>query len=102
MVDNNFLTVLKEAKAIINSRPLAYVGDNINSGIALTPAHFLSLNPRVRLPSFGLGDDHDITFNPKVNPAATLICTWKKGLKHLEKFWKVWRDYYLLNLRERT
>ena len=102
LTNNQLLTVLKEAEAIINSRPLAYVGDDINSGIALTPAHFLSLNPRVGLLSFSLEDDHDITFNPKVNSAETLIRTWKKGLKHLEKFWRVWRDDYLLNLRERT
>ena len=28
--------------------------------------------------------------------------TWKKGNKHLEKFWKVWKDGYLLNLLERN
>ena len=28
--------------------------------------------------------------------------TWKKGNKHLEQFWKVWKDVYLLNLRERN
>ena len=28
--------------------------------------------------------------------------TWKKGNKHLEQFWNVWKDGYLLNLRERN
>ena len=28
--------------------------------------------------------------------------TWRKGNKHLEQFWKVWKDVYLLNLRERN
>ena len=102
LTNNQLLTVLKEAEAIINSRPLVYVGDDINSGTALTTAHFLSLNPRVGLPSFDLENDHDSTFSPKVNPAEILIRTWKKGLKHLEKFWRVWRDDYLLNLRERS
>ena len=37
---DQLLTVLKEAESIINSRPLVYVGDDINSGVTLTPAHF--------------------------------------------------------------
>ena len=28
--------------------------------------------------------------------------TWKKGKKHLEQFWKVWKDGYLSNLPERN
>ena len=92
---------MKETEAIINSRPLVYVGDDINSGTPLTPAHFLSLNPNIRLPNFAPEDDYDINFNPKVNSAETLIAGWKKGLKHLDKFWQVWRNEYLLSLRER-
>ena len=34
------LTILKEAEAVINSRPLVYVGEDINSNKTLTPAHF--------------------------------------------------------------
>ena len=43
-----------------------------------------------------------MTFKPKVDSAETLIHIWKKGQKHLDKFWQVWRDDYLLNLRDRT
>ena len=102
LTGNQLLTVLKETVAIINSRPLVYVGDDINSGTPLTPAHFLSLNPNIGLPNFAPEDDYDINFNPKVNSAETLIAGWKKGLKHLDKFWQVWRNEYLLSLRERT
>ena len=41
---------LKEMKAIINSRPLVYIGDDIDSNIALTPCHFLSLNQDIGIP----------------------------------------------------
>ena len=95
LTNDQLLTVLKEAEAIINSRPLVYMGDDINSGITLTPAHFLSLNPNVGLSNFAREDDHDISFRPKVNSTENLILIWKKGLKHLEKFWQVWRDDYL-------
>ena len=42
--DQQILTLLTEIKAIVNSRPLAYINDDINSLEPLTPAHFFSLN----------------------------------------------------------
>ncbi|XP_053380514.1 uncharacterized protein LOC128548907 [Mercenaria mercenaria] len=33
-------TLVKEAEAVVNSRPLVYVGDDVNSSITLTPSHF--------------------------------------------------------------
>ena len=99
LTGNQLLTLLKEVEAIINSRPLVCVGDGKNSGSPLTPAHFLSLNPNVGLPNFAPEDDFDIGSNPKVNSAVTLIASWKKGLKHLDK---VLRNKYPLSLREKT
>lgn len=43
-------TLLKEIEAVLNSRPLVYVGDDINSNIPITPAHFLALNPKIGIP----------------------------------------------------
>ena len=40
-------TLLKEIKAVLNYWPLVYVRDDINSNIPITPAHFLSLNPKI-------------------------------------------------------
>ena len=94
--------MLKEAEAVINSQPLVYIGEDINSDMTLTPAHFLSLNPKIGLPKLDLEDNDDNEFSPKISSAETLIITWKKGLKHLNKFWKVCKNDYLLNLRERT
>ena len=37
-----------------------------------------------------------------MSTAITLTESWKKGLRHLNRFWQVWRDNYLLSLRERT
>lgn len=96
------LTILKEAQAIINSRPLVYVGDDINSFMTLTPAHFLTLNPRIGLPASIEDDSDDSDFKPDKSSADRLILTWKKGLKHLKSFWNIWRNDYLLSLRERS
>lgn len=99
--NEQLLTILKEAEAVINSRPLVYVGNDINSYMTLTPAHLLTLNPKIGLP-ISTGDDTDDTdYNPETSSADRLLATWKKGLKHLSSFWKIWRDDYLLSLRER-
>lgn len=99
LTSEQLLTVVKEAEAVVNSRPIVYAGDDIHSHITLTPAHFLTLNPNIGLPDL---DDSDDEFNPNRNAAEKLLYTWKKGLKLLNKFWQIWRNDYLLSLRERT
>ena len=98
--NEQLLTVLKEAEAVVNSRPLVYIGDDIQSPITLTPAHFLTLNPKIGIP--GLETDEDEEFKPITNAGEKLIKTWKKGIKLLDKFWLIWRNDYLLSLRERA
>lgn len=68
----------------------------------MTPAHFLSLNPRIGIPNFEQINTTDQDYNPEMSSAERLLLSWKKGLKILNQFWKTWRDDYLLSLRERT
>ena len=96
------LTILKEAEAIINSRPLVYVGEDINSNMTLTPAHFLTLNPKIGLPASIQDDFEDADYSPVISSADSLLAKWKKGLKYLRSFWQIWRNDYLLSLRERS
>ena len=60
LTSEQLLTILEEAKAVINSRPLVYVGEDINSYMTLTPAHFLALNPKIELPVSTRDDTDDI------------------------------------------
>ena len=46
LTNEQLLTVLKDSEPVVNSRPLVYDGNDIQSHITLTPAHFLSLNPK--------------------------------------------------------
>ena len=86
---------------MVNTRPLVYVGDDINSNITLSPNHFLTLNPRVTTPGVDL-DDVDEDFTPVQSSADLLLKMWHKGQRLLSAFWRSWREDYLLNLRERT
>lgn len=101
LTDSQFQTVIKEVEAVVNSRPLVYVGDDINSSITLTPGHFLGLNPTTGIPETEHFDE-DETYEPQQSAAAKLLAIWKKGQRLIDNFWKIWKNDYLLNLRERT
>ena len=58
-------TLLSEAEAVLNSWLLFYVGDDINFNICLTPAHFLTLNPKTGIPC---NDEEGITKDPEYLP----------------------------------
>eukprot|EP00105_Crassostrea_gigas_P041581 XP_019925729.1 PREDICTED: uncharacterized protein LOC109619637 [Crassostrea gigas] len=102
LTNEQLRTLLAETEAVVNSRPLVYVGDDINSNIILTPAHFLTLNPKTGIPDSNEEDTEDPEYLPNISSVEKLLQTWKKGQKHLDAFWKTWRDEYLLGLRERT
>ncbi|XP_053395705.1 uncharacterized protein LOC128555912 [Mercenaria mercenaria] len=92
-------TLIKEVEAVVNSRPLIYVGDDIHSTIALTPSHFLTLNPNIGIPQ--ISEESDSEYLPYESSTNRLLNIWKKGQRILNKFWQIWRDEYLLSLRER-
>ena len=77
-------TLMKEAESVVNSRPLVYVGDDINSSIALTPNHFLSNHQTTGIPENETKDDE--TFKPKLLPAEMRISC---GVVWLHSFIKV-------------
>ena len=45
---------------------------------------------------------HPTCVPAKISSKVTLLNTWKKGQNLLEAYWKLWRDDYLLSLRERS
>ena len=97
---DQLLTILTKSEAVLNSRPLVFVGNDIDSSFALTSGDFLSLNPKTGNPEMEV-DDIDPDYLPHVSTAQHLLETWKRGQKHLTSFWKASRDEYLLSLRER-
>ena len=90
-------------EAVVNSRPLVYVGDDIKSSHVLTPADFLSMNPNNIIPNYSCGEDRDMDYEefPDHSLANKLLEMWKQGQRNLNHFWTLWRNDYFLNLRER-
>ena len=70
-----FTTLLTEVEAVINSRPIVYVGVDIGWGIALTPAHFLLVNPENGVPT--LNEDPDSEYRIKFSSEQSLLNKWK-------------------------
>jgi len=95
-------TVLTEVEAVINSRPLVYVDDDINSNITLTPFHFLSLHSNHVIPDLTEDIDPEFDVAGIISSSQQLLEIWKRGQKLLNQFWVIWRQEYLSNLRERS
>ena len=95
------VTLLTEIEAILNSRPLTYVYEDFESGFALTPSHFLMTNRKLCLHT--VDDDYfrDSYDQPNRDSTMQLLEGWKKGQQHLNLFWKICREEYLLSLREK-
>jgi len=91
-------TLLAEIEAVLNSRPLTYVYEDLDSGFTLTLGHFLATNRKLGLCNLSDVDSHfDEDFQPSKDSATKLIKIWKKG--QIDLFWNVWQRDYLFILR---
>ena len=93
---NELLTVLHEIELILNSKPLTYVTDDVVDDV-LTPNHVLfgrNLSPVNTDES-----PHDAA-NDTPDTPDELTARMKYLQRLISKFWKDWRNDYLLNLRE--
>ena len=90
-----------EIEATLNSRPLTYVYEEFVSGFTLTPSHFQVTNRKLGLPTAEDNYFKDTDYYPNRDSITQLLESWKKSQKNLDVFWKVWREEYLLSLREK-
>ncbi|XP_064475828.1 uncharacterized protein LOC135389726 [Ornithodoros turicata] len=85
-------TVLHEAEATVNSRPLTYLFTSPTEPSALTPAHLLIGRTLTALPS-----PPPSTIRPST--AAELRKRWRHLQTVADQFWRRWRREYLLELK---
>ena len=81
-------TLLAEIEAMLNSRPIVYVDDDINSQEAITPAHFLSINHKTGIP------DVEDSVDFKEGPTKIINENWKKGQNNLRILTRIKRTAY--------
>ena len=105
LTSSQFQTILTKIEAKVNARSSVYVSNEVEQRTIITLMHFLSFNARTGLPTLMILEEEDDDPNfrlKKAKSAEKLLETLKKGQKHLEHFWKIWKDGYLLSLRERS
>lgn len=88
--DEGFHTVLCEAEAMLNDRPITRLSEDPNDLEALTPNHLLLLKGKPVLPP-GLFDKRDVYARRR----------WKQTQYISDIFWKRWIREYLPLLQER-
>ncbi|XP_064461641.1 uncharacterized protein LOC135371581 [Ornithodoros turicata] len=84
-------TILQQVEAVVNSRPLTYLGDCPEDLSPLTPAHFLTGKRLTCLPMAPIPTPRSTSAQVKAN--------WIKDERAIDSFWKRWLKEYLLQLR---
>jgi hypothetical protein len=95
----DLVTLLAETEAVVNSRPLTYVADDLDSSFrVIRPSDFLVMRPTALSDS---PDGSEVSRDGFGDAGKMLVSLWKQKCRTLNKLWKIWYEDYLLNLRER-
>ena len=96
-----FETFLAEAEAILNSRPLTRLSDNVNDPFTVIhPIDFIQ--PYAKLGTEILEEDfQDPEYFNKLEPSTKLLKIWQSSQQYLDKCWEIFFSEYLSTLQER-
>ena len=102
LTEKQLVTVLAEVETVVNSRPLVYIDDDINSSVVITPLSFLSLSHQHFVPDCMNESNTDFQANRKIDTGQKILESWKSDQRYLNQFWKTYNKEYPLSLRERN
>ncbi|XP_055585236.1 uncharacterized protein LOC129738077 [Uranotaenia lowii] len=88
---DEFVTLLTQIEACLNSRPLTQLSTDPNDLDVLTPGHFLIHRPLKAIPEPSL---EEISLN-RLN-------RWQQTQEYVRRIWKQWQSEYLSGLQPRT
>uniref|UniRef100_A0A1I7VRB7 Integrase catalytic domain-containing protein n=3 Tax=Loa loa TaxID=7209 RepID=A0A1I7VRB7_LOALO len=97
--EGEFITLIVEIEALLNTRPLTYVG--FDDYRVIRPIDFISPTSSLGMPIVSEDEEDEYVPHP-IKTKDKLVEYWNNTLKTLDVFWKIWTDEYLTNLRERT
>ena len=89
--DFTLMTVFTEVEALVNSRPMTYVSEDINDYEPLTPNHFILGRPSKNLNMATIYED-DVNHRKR----------WRRSQALANQFWKRWLTEYLPTLTIRS
>lgn len=92
--DSALQTVIKEVEAVVNTRPLTHVGEDLD--YVLKPADFLSLGKCLTM-----NLKKDLAIQSESATKRDLVEGWKRGQNIVNEFKEMFMGQYLLSLRER-
>ncbi|XP_063535382.1 uncharacterized protein LOC134745317 [Cydia strobilella] len=92
--DNQLLTIIKEVQAIVNTRPLTYVGND--QGHILKPADFLTPGRCINIDNL-----EERISSSSTSTKQQLLEGWKRGEMIMNEYKDMFINQYLLGLRER-
>jgi hypothetical protein len=88
---DEFLTLLSQIEAILNSRPITPLSTDPNDLAALTPAHFLIGSPITSYPELNIEEAN-----------INRLTRWQRIQQLRQHFWKRWTKEYLHNCQQRN
>lgn len=95
--EEEFATYVKEAQAIVNSRPLTDVNDE---SVPLRPQDFLTPEAHIGLPMFNNDSSDDPSYIPTSTTKNKMLVYMEKTTQCLDRYWKKWHHEYLARLRD--